>query len=80
MRTLASSVRGLWLRRDKFTWTTKALGGKGTAQPLSRGESAPTLALIGFYLLNLHRNTGCIWKAHQSLSGSNNQIETFKEL
>ena len=31
---------------------------------------APTLALTGFYWLNLHRNTG---KAHQSLSGSKDQ-------
>ena len=30
----------------------------------------PQWAFIGF---NLHRNTGCIHKAHQSLSGSNDQ-------
>ena len=59
------------------------------AQPLSQGdraseclghsqeESAQTLALTGFYWLNLHRNTGCIWKAHQSLSGNNNQIDNI---
>ena len=34
----------------------------------------PTLALTGFYWLSLHRNTGRIWKAHQSLSGRNDQI------
>ena len=45
------------------------------AWPLSHGESMPTLALTGFYWLNLHRNTGRVWKAHQSLSGSNNQME-----
>ena len=42
--------------------------------PLSQEESARTLALTGFYWLNLHRDTGCIWKAHQSLSGRNDQI------
>ena len=57
----------LWLRRDKFTWTTESCGGKGMAQPLSQGESTLALVLTGFYWLNLHRNTGRIWKAHQSL-------------
>ena len=33
-------------------------------------EPVPQWAFIGF---NLHRNTGCIRKAHQSLSGSNDQ-------
>ena len=28
--------------------------------------------------LNLHRNTGYIRKAHQSLSGSNNQIDDIR--
>ena len=44
------------------------------AQPLSQEESAPTLALTGFYWLNLHWNTGHIGKACQSLSGRNDQI------
>ena len=48
------------------------------AQPLSQEESAPTLALTAFYWLNLHRNTGYIWKVHQSLSGSNNQIDNIQ--
>ena len=34
-------------------------------------EPVPQWAFIGF---NLHRNTGCIRKAHQSLSGINDQI------
>ena len=34
-------------------------------------EPFPERAFIGF---NLHRNTGRIHKAHQSLSGRNNQI------
>ena len=34
-------------------------------------EPVPQWAFIGF---NLHRNTGCIRKAHQSLSGRNDQI------
>ena len=33
-------------------------------------ETFPQWAFIGF---NLHRNTGHIWKAHQSLSGRNDQ-------
>ena len=48
------------------------------AWPLSQGDSAPTLASTGFYWLNLHRNIGHIWKAHQSLSGSNNQIDNIQ--
>ena len=50
------------------------------ACPLSQGESAPTLVLTGFYWLNLHGNTGYIWKAHQSLSGSNNQIDNIQRM
>ena len=34
-------------------------------------EPFPQWAFIGF---NLHRNTGHIWKTHQSLSGRNDQI------
>ena len=63
----------LWLRQDKFTQTTESCGGKGTARPLSQGESTLTLALTGFYWLNLHRNTGHICKAQQSLSDSKDQ-------
>ena len=33
-------------------------------------EAVPQWAFIGF---NLHRNTVCIHKAHQSLSGNNDQ-------
>ena len=43
------------------------------ARPFSQGESALTLALTGFYWLNLCKNTGHIRKGHQSLSGSNDQ-------
>ena len=43
------------------------------ARPLSQGESMPTLSLTGFYWLNLHRNTGHICKAQQSLSDSKDQ-------
>ena len=43
--------------------------------PLSEREGRPHplpgQAIIGF---NLHRNTGCIHKAHQSLSGRNDQV------
>ena len=48
----------LWLRRDKFTQTTESCGGKGTAWPLSQGESAlesaQTLASTGFYCFSRH--------------------------
>ena len=44
----------LWLRRDKFTQTTKSCGRKGTARPLSQGESTLTLALAGFYCFSGH--------------------------
>ena len=42
-------------------------------------EPVPQWAFIGF---NLHRNTGHTYtrKAHQSLSGRNDQIIAFKEL
>ena len=33
-------------------------------------KPVPQWAFIGF---NLHRSTGHVWKAHQSLSGSNDQ-------
>ena len=47
-------------------------------QPLCQEERAQTLTLTDFYWLNLHRNTGHIWKAHQSLSGSNFQIDNIQ--
>ena len=42
------------MARDKFTRTTESCGGKGTPWPLSQGESAPTLALTGFYCFSGH--------------------------
>ena len=39
---------------DKYTRTTESCGGKGTAGPLSQEESAPTLALTGFYCFSGH--------------------------
>ena len=60
MRQIHMDYRVLWRKRD--TWL------------LSQEESALTLALTGFYWLSLHRNTGHIWKGHQSLSGKNDQI------
>ena len=44
----------LWLRQDKFAWTTESRGGKGTAQPLSQEKSTVTLALTGFYCFSGH--------------------------
>ena len=62
----------LWLRETNSHRLPSPLEEKG-----QHGHS-PTLALTGFYWLNLHRNTGNIWKAHQSLSGSNNQIDNIQ--
>ena len=42
----------LWMRRDKFTWTTKSCGENGAAWPLSQEESTLSLALTGFYWLS----------------------------
>ena len=39
-----------------------------------KGEGPGTCSSMDFYWAYLHRNTGCIRKAHQSLSGSKNQI------
>ena len=44
----------LQLGGDKFTQTAKSCGGKGTAQPLSQGESPVTSALTGFYCFSGH--------------------------
>ena len=45
---------------------------------LSRGERPDPCLDRLFFWLNLHRNIGRIWKAHQSLSGSNNQIDNIQ--
>ena len=47
------------------------LGRKG-GQSL-KGEGPGSFSSMGFYWVYLHRNTRHIWKAHQSLSGSNDQ-------
>ena len=39
-----------------------------------KGEGPGACSSMGFYWIYLHRNTGHICKAHQSLSGSNDQI------
>ena len=44
----------LWLRQDKFTWTTESCGGQGIARALSQEESAQTLASTGFYCFSGH--------------------------
>ena len=51
MRILVRRIRVLWLQ---FTRTTEILWKKGTARPLSQGESAPTLALTGFHCFSGH--------------------------
>ena len=54
--------------QNKSTKTRSAWGGKVANLSKEKGlEPVPQWAFIGF---NLHRNTG---KAHQSLSGSNDQ-------
>ena len=40
---------------------------------LSKERGQEPVAQMGFYWIYLHNNTGCIHKAHQSLSGSNKQ-------
>ena len=87
----ASSVHGVVAETRQIHMDyTESCGGKGwhshslkrkapwsTSTTLSRGESLdPCLEML--YWLNLHRNTGHIWKAHQSLSGSNNQIDNIQ--
>ena len=47
------------------------LGRKGGQFP--KGEGPGAYSSMGFYWVYLHRNTGRICKAHQSLSGSNDQ-------
>ena len=54
MQTPVCSVRGLVAEMRKFTQTTKSCGRKGTARPLSQGESTLTLALAGFYCFSGH--------------------------
>ena len=84
-----SSVRGIVaeMRQVHYQVLWKKSDGMATLsrgehlrvpQPLSQEDSALTLALTGFYWLNLHRNTERIWKAHQSLSGSNNQVDNIQ--
>ena len=41
--------------------------------PISQRRRARALSSMGFYWVYLHRNTGHIHKAHQSLSGSKDQ-------
>ena len=54
--------------KNKSTQTLSAWGGKMANLSKEKGQQPfPPWAFIGF---NLHRNTG---KAHQSLSGSNDQ-------
>ena len=46
---------------------------RGKAADLSREKDQEPFPQWAFNGFNLHRNTGCICKAHQSLSGSNDQ-------
>ena len=68
---------------NKSTKTWSAWGGKVADLSKKKGqEPVPQWAFIGF---NSHRNTGCVCthtrKAHQSLSGRNDQIiGNIKEL
>ena len=40
---------------------------------LSEVKNLEPISQWSFIVFSLHRNTGCIFKAHQSLSGSNDQ-------
>ena len=77
MRQIHGDYQVLWRKRDG-TDTLSRGEYLGAPRALSQEESAPNLALTGLYWLNLLRNTGHIWKAHQSLSGSNNQIDNIQ--
>ena len=78
-RSLASCVCGVVAETRQIHRTTESCGGKGMARPLSQGErERPDPCLDRLSWLNLHRNTGCIWKAHPSLPGSNNQIDDIQ--
>ena len=78
----------LWLRWDKFTWTTESSGGKGTTRPLSQGESAPTLTWTGFYCFSGHitlrmvpiyyAQIRCRWLPFTDNKGQN-AVNYFKE-
>ena len=60
------------MAENKSTKTRSAWGGKMATLSKEKGqEPVPQWAFIGF---NLHRNTGLVHKAHQSLSGRNDQI------
>ena len=48
-------------------------GGGGKVAELSKEKDQDPVPQWAFIWFNLHRNTGCICKAHQSLSGSNDQ-------
>ena len=52
MQTPACSVHGAEMRQIHMD--TESCGGKGMAWPLSQGESAPPLALTGFYCFSGH--------------------------
>ena len=55
MWTPACSVHDVVAEMRLITQTTESCGGKGTARPLSQGESTLTLlALTGFYCFSGH--------------------------
>ena len=59
------------VEENKSAKTRSAWGEKVANLSKKKGpEPVPQWAFIGF---NLHRNTGHVHKAHQSLSGSNDQ-------
>ena len=64
------------MRRDKFTQTTEIRWRKrdDTADLSVKERVSPVLPRQAFIGFNLHRNMEHICKAHQSLSGRNDQI------
>ena len=71
MRQIHTEYRVLWRKRDG-TATISRGEHLRVPWPIPQGESTLTLALTGFYWLNLHKNAGHICKA-QSLLGSKDQ-------
>ena len=63
--------------RGQHGHSLKGRAPQSASATVSKGKH-PNIALLGFYWLNLRRNTGCIWKAHQTLSGSNNQRDNIQ--
>ena len=54
MQVLVCTVHSVVAETRQIHTNYESCGGKGMAWPLSQGESAPTLALTGFYCFSGH--------------------------